>query len=166
MKDHCHHSSLASLTCIQIHGLGGKSVYRSHSLKPLYAVDKLILLKLFLGGRFDLDDTDVKKMALAWPYIQDLILRGHDATEVPLSLMRTCPDSIPCVALSSYMKMPVRNCRTRRCRYRNMCRFNSGVCSTLPTYAYNGQKLTRVGYSFSSNMNCFMNHKYRYWRVE
>jgi hypothetical protein len=88
MKDHCHHYSLASLTCMQLHELGGKSVFRSHSLKPLYAFDKLILLKLFLGGRFDLDDTDVKKMALAWPYIQDLILRGHDTTEAPLALIQ------------------------------------------------------------------------------
>jgi hypothetical protein len=80
MDDHCHHSSLA---CIQIDTLGGESVFQSHSLKPLYAFNELVLLKLSLGGRFDLDDTDVKEMALAWPYIQDLTLYGHDTTGVP-----------------------------------------------------------------------------------
>ena len=84
LEYHCHHSSLAFIQIYSLSDHVDESVLRSHSLRSLYAFEELVLFKLAFGGRFDIDDADVKEMALSWPHMQDLTLHGDNTLpEIP-----------------------------------------------------------------------------------
>jgi hypothetical protein len=82
LDEHCGHTSLLEINASSSHYLSisvnqaPEFIIRATHLKPLLSFQRLTDVVLHPCGFFDLDDTDVQSIAMAWPDIRRLHLGG------------------------------------------------------------------------------------------